>query len=135
MSELLDQSKSQVEDTRIVHLVSAEGESFDVPVDVARMSAVVSEMINDEDQNDDEAQDIPLPNVKSTILAKVIEFIQHHKTEPMSEIEKVLPEHFFFPAMSLTVSFSAFEIGKYGRCSTRMVCQLRRERNRSRSAI
>ena len=105
MSELLDQSKSQVEDTRIVHLVSAEGESFDVPVDVARMSAVVSEMINDEDQNDDEAQDIPLPNVKSTILAKVIEFIQHHKTEPMSEIEKVLPELFFFSGYVSNINF------------------------------
>jgi S-phase kinase-associated protein 1 len=89
MSELLDHSKAQAEETRIVHLVSSEGESFDVPVDVAKMSVVVGEMINDEDQNDEEAQDIPLPNVKSAILAKVIEFIQHHKVEPMTEIEKV----------------------------------------------
>eukprot|EP01036_Dinobryon_divergens_P032521 gene32521-42131_t len=70
MSELLDHSKVQAEEKRIVHLVSSEGESFDVPVDVAKMSAVVSEMINDEDQNDEEAQDIPLPNVKSAIRAK-----------------------------------------------------------------
>jgi len=89
MSELLDHSKAQAEETRIVHLVSSEGETFDVPVDVAKMSVVVGEMINDEDQNDEEAQDIPLPNVKSAILAKVIEFIQHHKVEPMTEIEKV----------------------------------------------
>lgn len=76
-------------DTRIVHLVSQEGESFDVSLGVAKMSELVKTMI-DEDQDEDEAQEIPLPNVKSAILAKVIEFAQHHKTEPMYEIEKVV---------------------------------------------
>jgi len=89
MSDLVDHSKAQMEETRIVHLVSSEGESFDVPVDVAKMSVIAGEMINDEEDDDNEAQDIPLPNVKSAILAKVIEFMQHHKLEPMSEIEKV----------------------------------------------
>mmetsp|Transcript_12603 Transcript_12603/g.17307 ORF Transcript_12603/g.17307 Transcript_12603/m.17307 type:complete len:180 (+) Transcript_12603:618-1157(+) len=90
MSDLVDHSKAQMEETRIVHLVSSEGESFDVPVDVAKMSVIAGEMINDEEDDDNEAQDIPLPNVKSAILAKVIEFMQHHKLEPMSEIEKPL---------------------------------------------
>jgi len=90
MSDLVDHSKAQMEETRIVHLVSSEGESFDVPVDVAKMSVVASEMINDEEDDESEAQDIPLPNVKSAILAKVIEFMQHHKLDPMTEIEKVI---------------------------------------------
>lgn len=75
-------------DSKIVHLVSQEGESFDVPVNVAKMSELVKTMI-DEDQDDDEAQEIPLPNVKSSILAKVIEFANQYVTEPMFEIEKV----------------------------------------------
>ena len=73
---------------KTVHLVSQEGESFEVSLENAKMSELVKTMI-DEEQDDDEAQEIPLPNVKSAILAKVIEFIQRHKTEPMSEIEKV----------------------------------------------
>jgi S-phase kinase-associated protein 1 len=52
------------------------------------MSELVKTMI-DEDQDEEEAQEIPLPNVKSAILAKVIEFCQHHKIEQMNEIEKV----------------------------------------------
>jgi S-phase kinase-associated protein 1 len=76
-------------DSKTVHLVSQEGESFDVPVSVAKMSELVKTMI-DEDQDDDEAQEIPLPNVKSSILAKVIEFAQHFNAEPMFEIEKPL---------------------------------------------
>jgi S-phase kinase-associated protein 1 len=95
MSEILDQSRAQADDSRTLHLVSSEGESFDVPVDVARMSVVVGEMINDDVQDDEEgAQDIPLPNVKSVILSKVIEFMHHHRLEPMNEIEKVSSLHF-----------------------------------------
>lgn len=75
-------------DSRTVHLVSQEGESFDVPLHVARMSELVKTMI-DEDQDEEEAQEIPLPNVKSAILAKVIEFANHYRQEPMSDIEKV----------------------------------------------
>ena len=77
------------EDNRTVHLVSLEGESFDVPLSVATMSELVKTMI-DEEQDEEEAQEIPLPNVKSAILAKVIEFQQQYKKDPMNEIEKPL---------------------------------------------
>ena len=83
------------DETRTVHLVSQEGESFDVPLSVAKMSELVRTMI-DEDQDDEEAQEIPLPNVKSSTLAKVIEFAKHYKSDPMFEIEKV-SDVFTFP--------------------------------------
>ena len=73
-------------ETKVLHLVSQEGDSFDVPVDVGR--GMVKFMI-DVDEDDEESQKINLPNVKSAILAKVIEYCQHYKTEPMTEIEKV----------------------------------------------
>ena len=72
-----------------VHLVSQEGEQFDVPLDVATMSELVKTMF-DTDLFEDEVQEIPLPNVKSYILSKVIEFLTHYKGEPMTEIEKPL---------------------------------------------
>lgn len=81
-------AETTVDETRTVHLVSQEGESFDVQIGIAKMSELVKTMI-DEDQDEEDAQEIPLPNVKSPILAKVIEFCQHYKTEPMNEIEKV----------------------------------------------
>lgn len=84
----LEQMAESKDETRTIHLVSQEGESFDVPLTVGKMSELVKTMIDD-DQEEDEAQEIPLPNVKSAILAKVIEFAQHYKTEPMNEIEKV----------------------------------------------
>jgi S-phase kinase-associated protein 1 len=43
-----------------------------------------------EDEDDSEQQEIPLPNVKSQILAKVLEFCKHYNEEPMNEIEKPL---------------------------------------------
>jgi len=43
-----------------------------------------------DDDGDDDAKDVPLPMVKSEILAKVIEFMRHYKDEPMADIEKPL---------------------------------------------
>ena len=74
---------------RLVHLVSQEGEQFEVPLDVATMSELVKTMF-DTDQPEDEVQKMPLPNVKSSILSKVIEFLIHYKEEPMTKIEKPL---------------------------------------------
>jgi S-phase kinase-associated protein 1 len=39
---------------------------------------------------EDNEQEIPLPNVKSEVLGKVIEFCKHHVDAPMPEIEKPL---------------------------------------------
>jgi len=69
--------------------VSKEGDSYQVPIDVAKMSELVKTMLDDENDEGD-TQEIPLPNVKATVLAKVIEFCTHHKTEAMNEIEKPL---------------------------------------------
>eukprot|EP01033_Poteriospumella_lacustris_P010088 gene10088-7202_t len=85
----MSETKKLTEESKTVHLVSQEGESFDVPVAVANMSVLVKTMI-DEDHDDEEAQEIPLPNVKSSILAKVIEYAQQYIAEPMHEIEKPL---------------------------------------------
>ncbi|CAM9271326.1 unnamed protein product [Ectocarpus fasciculatus] len=80
----------ETEDTRSVHLVSQEGESFDIKVSVAKMSNLVKTMIDEDAEEDGDAQEIPLPNVKASVLSKVIEFCAHYKEDPMNEIEKPL---------------------------------------------
>ena len=67
------------EETGTVNLVSKEGDVFDVPVVVAKMSKLVETTIDDD--GDDEVQEIPLPNVKATVLSKVIEYCTHYKME------------------------------------------------------
>ena len=66
-----------------VNLVSSEGDKFEVDTKVAAMSELVKTMLKEDDEDDsdgDEADDqaIPLPNVKSTVLAKVVEFCIYH---------------------------------------------------------
>lgn len=105
------------EDARKVSLVSLDGDSFEVSRSVAAMSELVKTLISGacsqqqeglgwtfeltdqwlllriwriaDEQDDDEVQEIPLPNVKSTVLSKVIEFCNQHHNNPMAEIEKV----------------------------------------------
>jgi S-phase kinase-associated protein 1 len=82
-----------------VTLTSTEGECFEVTGKIACMSELVKTMIaTDDDAGDDESggsseaedHEIPLPNVKAEVLAKVIEFCTKHVDEPMQPIEKPL---------------------------------------------
>ena len=49
------------------------------------MSALLKETIADDDDEETRAP-IPLPNVSSEVLEKVIAFCSHHQTEPMTPI-------------------------------------------------
>ena len=60
------------------------------------------------DDNEEEIQEIPLPNVKSQILGEVIKFIEHYQAEPMTEIEKPLKS----ANMSEVVQVSLFRFFK-----------------------
>ena len=70
--------------------VSKEGDVYEVPVGVAKMSNLVATTIDDDAEDDDEVREIPLPNVKDAVLAKVIEFCTHYKEEPMNTIQTPL---------------------------------------------
>ena len=78
--------------------VSKEGETFEVPLEVAHMSELIKGMMDTDDEDDGSNNgvttgaviEMPLPNVKSDVLKKVISFCEHHLKEPMAEIEKPL---------------------------------------------
>lgn len=80
---------TEEEDGRKVNLVSMDGDSFEVSRSVACMSELVKSIL-DEEPDDEEGQEIPLANVKSSVLSKVIEFCKYHYSDPMKEIEKPL---------------------------------------------
>lgn len=67
-----------------VTLVSAEGERFTV----ARRVAVQSELCRTLTE-DDATDEIPLLDVKSAVLSRVITFMEHHVDNKLPEIEKV----------------------------------------------
>ena len=76
--------------------ISKEGDLFEVPISVAKMSALVETTIDDEDDDDDDENggggaEIPLPNVKGAVLAKVIEYCTHYtNVEEMAAISTPL---------------------------------------------
>ncbi|CAJ1395524.1 unnamed protein product [Effrenium voratum] len=67
-------------------LKSSQGEIFEVEPEVATMSTLIKNMV--EDSGTDE--EIPLPNVKTAILSKVIDYCKYHKDSPPEEIQKPL---------------------------------------------
>ena len=78
-----------------LYQVSKEGDVHEVPLAVAKMSTLVATTIDDDDDDDDdddeEDREIPLPNVKDSVLTKVIEYCTHHTTvEAMTQIQTPL---------------------------------------------
>lgn len=67
-------------------LVSQELESFAVP----RRVALLSELVKTMAEGDAAETKIPLPNVKSAVLAKIIQFMKHCADTPPTDIEKPL---------------------------------------------
>jgi S-phase kinase-associated protein 1 len=74
----------------VVAQVSKEGDVYEVPMSVAKMSTLVATTIDDDAEEDDEVREIPLPNVKDAVLTKVIEYCTHYKEEPMTPIQTPL---------------------------------------------
>jgi S-phase kinase-associated protein 1 len=67
-----------------IKIQSNEGEVFAVETEIAKKSGTIRNMLEDlgmeEDADNEEA--VPLPNVSTNILKKVIQWSTHHKDEP-----------------------------------------------------
>jgi len=66
---------------RKVSLKSADDRVFQVDLDVIKMSVTIRTMLDDLGQENME-EVIPLPNVRSEILTKVVDWATHHKDDP-----------------------------------------------------
>lgn len=54
------------------------------------MSGLVKDMLEEDDEDEDDVPSIPVPNVESKPMQKVIEYVQQHWDNPADEIEKPL---------------------------------------------
>ncbi|KAF9190180.1 hypothetical protein BGZ51_008883 [Haplosporangium sp. Z 767] len=63
-----------------VVLTSLDNENFTVDKEVAERSILIKNMIEDVGESD---SPIPLPNVSSAVLKKVIEYCEHHRNDPI----------------------------------------------------
>jgi S-phase kinase-associated protein 1 len=64
-----------------VKLQSSDGVQVDVDVDVIQCSQTIKTMLEDLGFEEGDEEVIPLPNVNSTILNKVIMWATHHKVD------------------------------------------------------
>ncbi|CAM9813332.1 unnamed protein product [Ectocarpus sp. 12 AP-2014] len=69
-----------------VTLVSMDGDGFVVEASAIEVSKLLNAMVDGSTEN--AAKEIPLPNMRSNVVAKVVEFCQHHQTDPMTDIPK-----------------------------------------------
>eukprot|EP00761_Pharyngomonas_kirbyi_P011151 gb/GECH01011176.1/.p1 GENE.gb/GECH01011176.1/~~gb/GECH01011176.1/.p1 ORF type:complete len:161 (+),score=31.30 gb/GECH01011176.1/:1-483(+) len=71
-----------------VELISKDNETFKVKREICSLSGLLSDML--EDTEADDTPSIPVPNVESKALKKVIEYCEYHNNNRADEIEKPL---------------------------------------------
>eukprot|EP00835_Amoeboradix_gromovi_P006004 NODE_635_length_5742_cov_0.308701.p4 type:complete len:167 gc:universal NODE_635_length_5742_cov_0.308701:2442-1942(-) len=62
-----------------IQLKPHDGDAIEVDKEVAEKSQLIKNMLEDIGE---ETSEIPLPNVTSAILSKVIDYCQHHRNDP-----------------------------------------------------
>jgi len=68
-----------------INLESSDGKVYKVDKDIAVKSQLINNMLEDAEENDNE--NIPLPNVTGEILEKVIEYCEHHRDDKVDEYD------------------------------------------------
>lgn len=68
--------------TMSISIISSDGEPFKVERKVAERSVLIKNMLGDlgnDDDDDDESFEVPIPNVRGSVLQKILEWCEHHK--------------------------------------------------------
>lgn len=63
----------------MIKLKSSDGEVFETDVEIAKSCGTIKTMLADLGMDDENDAPVPLPNVNSSILRKVLEWAAHHK--------------------------------------------------------
>jgi S-phase kinase-associated protein 1 len=80
-----------MDNSKIITLVSSDGDKYQISEKAARRSQLIKGIIDD--YPDD--PEVPLHNVKSHILQKIIAYLEYYKDAEPKEIEKPLPSNNF----------------------------------------
>ncbi|GMT35375.1 hypothetical protein PFISCL1PPCAC_26672, partial [Pristionchus fissidentatus] len=70
---------------KVVKLLSSDGELFEVPREVIKLSHTINTMLTDlglDESENENHEPIHVPNVNASILKKVMAWCQYHKEDP-----------------------------------------------------
>ena len=65
-----------------IKLQSSDGEIFPVDVLIAKQSVTIKTMLEDLGMDEEDEEEVPLPDVNSATLKKVIQWASYHKDDP-----------------------------------------------------
>lgn len=78
----------------VIKLQSAEGVNFETDIEVAKCFGTIRTMIEECGLDDEQDGVVPLPNVTSDILERVIKWAEHHKVEQTEDDDKKTEDNY-----------------------------------------
>ena len=72
---------------KTLNLVSSEGTKFNILADRAKISELIKTAYDEEAED---GQELPLPNLTTPILDALVKFMNQYATDPMTPVEKPL---------------------------------------------
>jgi S-phase kinase-associated protein 1 len=78
-------------DSKTITLVSSDGEKYQISEKAAKRSQLIKGVMDDFPDD----PEVPLHNVKSSILERIIKYLEYYKDTEPREIEKPLPSNNF----------------------------------------
>jgi S-phase kinase-associated protein 1 len=78
-------------DSKTITLVSSDGEKYQISEKAAKRSQLIKGVMDDFPDD----PEVPLHNVKSSILERIIKYLEYYKDTEPKEIEKPLPSNNF----------------------------------------
>jgi S-phase kinase-associated protein 1 len=77
-------------DESYVEIVSGDKQKFKVKKKIILMSGLISDMLEEQDEEDEDIPSIPIPNVNGKTFEVIQKYIQHHWNNKADEIKKPL---------------------------------------------
>ncbi|KAF8995307.1 Skp1 family, dimerization domain-containing protein [Cyathus striatus] len=103
----------------MVIFVSSDNEQFTIDKDAVKNMGLITNMSSEIDD-----QSIPLPNITSAVLKKILEYCEHHHNDPVYHFDNSYDEFSAYSTRRRTSDISEWDYNFFSAIDTNMITEI-----------